>query len=112
MANGSQVYRQHALQTSGEIVVPNGGSVQAIEVYFLDANGARISIANDCPINEMRFAVEDPSVIEITYDTAMRWKFTVLGKREGATTLRVYLWHESHAHFRSEAIPVRVVVAP
>jgi hypothetical protein len=106
---GTQLYRQSGTQISGTIEVMNGGSVQGIEAMFLDAAGADIPIPNDCTINELRFDVADPSVIEITRPSGLRWSFDVVAKREATTTLRVLLWHENHAHFRSELIPVNVV---
>jgi hypothetical protein len=107
--HGVQLYRQSMSQATGAIEVTDGGRIDSIEAVFLDLNGAAIPIPNDCTINELRFEIADPSVIEIAPQPGLRWFFDVVAKRQGATMLRVFLWHDNHAHFRSEQIPVEVV---
>lgn len=108
-AGDTQIYRQHSTQVQGAVVVDAAGRLAGIRARFLDTQGDPIFIADDCTINELRWEIADPAIATVEQsDPARRWEFDVVGVATGTTTLRVFLWHDNHSHFRSEAIQVTV----
>lgn len=109
VADSTQLYRQLNTTVSGGIVVGATGRVDGIEVFFLDAAGERIFIANDCEINRLELEFDSAGIVESERPSpTLRWVFDIVAQGPGTTAMRVELWHDNHAHFRSEPVPVTV----
>lgn len=109
VSHGSDVFHQFGFQTTGNMSVVVGAVLHGIDVTFLDENALPIHLANDCGIMRMDVEMLDSTLADITRDAGLRWRFNVVGKKAGRTTLTVALWHDGHAHFTSEPITLTVV---
>ena len=111
-AAGSMVFHQYGFQTTGSITIPFGGTLQDVEITFLDGDGNPIVIPNDCDIMRAETDFLDPTIAEVQREPGLRWVIDFTGKKVGTTTVRVELWHLVHRHFRSEPIQVTVTPVP
>jgi len=106
---GETLASQRSAAVTGEIhATLQEVLLHGIEVKFLDTSFDPIEIANDCELNSLSWTVQDETVARVTQDPGLRWFINVEPRRAGATTLKVKIHHEGHAHFESAAIPVLV----
>ena len=81
-------------------------------IRFLDADGNEMAPPSGEGLS-FTWVIADPSVVEVFQDEGDEGKFEfhLRGLEEGETTIVLQISHEGHVDFRTQPIPVHVVIS-
>ncbi|MGM0588582.1 MAG: hypothetical protein ACQETE_09230 [Bacteroidota bacterium] len=106
--DGTEIARYENGSVTGSITVDAESTTGTLTVYYLDADGDRITI--DEPEFELRFENIDTAIAQIDQQPADgRWSFRIEGISSGSTEVAIELWHgDEHAALKPAPIPITV----
>lgn len=80
-------------------------------VTFLSPDSVRLAPGDFCS-HSLRGEIADTTFVRLVHDAGNPWGFSLRGKAAGSTTLRLRIWHNDHADFTSQPIPITVSGTP
>ena len=104
--DGTEVYRSTPSTPGDTIRIVQGDTTSLYDVQFVGEDGDLFT--PDEEGTSLALIVLDGTVVELGTVEPEGWRFSLVGRALGSTTVEVLLLHGQHADFRFEGIPIVV----
>lgn len=107
LLNGEQIATSGDGQVDGQITVAAGEETALITIKFIAEDGDLFQ--PDAPESSLRWEIDNPIIAEVEQHAEDgKWRFHIIGKSSGSTTVEFQLYHGTHSDF--DLLPIPVIV--